>query len=96
MYPLLSEHILCQVDAHVLQQLPLKCVCALAGLSRRLELSIATPQLCTVLGAKQFDQGAVLELSVCLCRCNTVLERDVGGFCVEASGIAIKHGLTHL
>jgi hypothetical protein len=39
-------------------------------------------------------QGALQELSICLCRYNAVLERGVAGFFVKVSGIAIKQGLT--
>jgi hypothetical protein len=43
---------------------------------------------------QQFVQGALWELTVCLCRYNAMLERGVAGFFVKAGGVSIKHGLT--
>jgi hypothetical protein len=47
-----------------------------------------------LLTKKQFVQGVLHELSLCLCRYSALLERGVAGFFVKASGIAIEHSLT--
>jgi hypothetical protein len=43
---------------------------------------------------QQFVQGVLRELSVCLCRCNPMLEGRAASIFVKATFIVIMHGLT--
>jgi hypothetical protein len=47
-----------------------------------------------LLTKRQFVQGVLRDLSVCLCRYNTMLERGVASSFIKASAFAIKHGVT--